>query len=683
LALSLSERAAAVEIENVGGEPLTIDITNTTALGYHFDNRNVTSAAGALVPNQLVDDNYGEWFNQLYVRLFYWKLSLGVRLDSAVFFRTLDRQDTQDLVIEQLGAADLGLENQLNRELNSRYTNLVYPAKLWLGFKHDALEVTAGDFYQQLGRGMVFSVRKIDEAGIDTTVRGGKLEVKKTVDDFRIATTLFGGQLNPIRVDFPTGRILHGAGSPLFFGFPRAGDFSYYRTETEIVTERAKPSYLEDNVIGSNLTLGPKQVQFELNGAFLFRQSNSEEQQRCLAQVTSTDPRVAEDAIDRCLSELPSFNEQDASRSHDQIRNFSGAVRIPPIEDVVDGYVEAAGQQQTDGRVIDISPDGSVTRQVDVWGYGVYANVNVRASIFSFTLQGKHYRNFFPLAANIDLTTPGFGAAEYNIVNYSEPPTTESIYVEPIGAPDVCNTGGRTRIDAKISEKLNVYGWLGRYVSYTEIDPNLEPVDPADPQSERTCTPPGQNANGVSRANARRTDTWDTAGGTEIDIGDKGTHYWGWVGGRFTDRYEPVPVVTGAPADSAVFYREGYVRYDFNQHLAGDFSLSAVGYHRRRYEPSQLAIPWHEGENLLALNWNPHLAFIFGYEYQTRPGLPTHYFNGAIQYRSMDDDHWYGQLFDTVRLFVGQRRSALRCVGGVCRVYPAIEGAKLELVSRF
>jgi len=689
LALSLSSatRAHAIEVEDVGGESLTIDITNTTSLGYHFDNRNVTSGAGSLVPSQHVDDNYGDWFNQLYVRLYYWKLSLGVRLDSAIFFNTLDREDAQALVIDQLGAANLDIENQIGRELHTRYTQLVYPAKLWLGFKHEGLEVTAGDYYQQLGRGLVFSVRKIDEAGIDTTVRGGKLEVKKSWGDFHLASTLFGGQLNPIRVDFPTGRILHGTDSPVFFAFPRVDDFDYYRptsaTGFTLFTERAKPSYLEDNVIGHNLTLGPKQVQFELNGAILLRQSNSEEKERCLAEVpTVGDQALIEDAIDHCNAAFPSFNEQDESRSHDQIRNFSGAVRVPPIEEIVDGYVEVAGQHLTDGRAVAVRPDGGVDQLVDVWGYAVYANVNVRASIFSFTLQGKHYRNFFPLAANTDLTTPGFGAPEYNIVNYSEPPTTESIYVEPIGAPDVCNTGGRARVDAKIAKNLNIYGWGGRYVSFTEINPNLEPEDPTDPTSDRTCEPPGTNSEGVSRSDARRTDTWDAASGAEIDIGDKGTHYWGWVGGRFTDRAEPVPTASGN-TESAVFYREGYVRYDFNQHLAGDFSLSAVGYHRRRYEPIQLAEPWHEGENLFALNWNPHLAFIFGYEYQTRPGLPTHYFNGAIQYRSMDDQHWYGQLFDTIRLFVGQRRSALRCVGGVCRVYPAFEGAKLELVSRF
>jgi hypothetical protein len=656
--------AAAVEVPEVGGETLTIDVSNTTEIGYHFNNRNVTTSGGTLIPNQHVDDFYGDWFNRLYIRAYYWKMSFGLRLDSAVFFNTMDRGEAQQLIVDELGAANLALENDFSREVHSRYTNLIYPAKLWLGFKHKGIEVTAGDFYLQLGRGLVFSVRKIDEVGIDTTVRGGKLKLRKKFDDFRGELTVFGGQLNPIRTDFSTGRILHGDGAGLFFGFPEVNDFEYYRSnganDFSRARDRAKPSYLEDNVVGANITVGPKQVQFEANGALLLRQSNSEALQRCISRLPG-DASTAEDAEDLCRATYPSFTEPDASRSHDEIRNFSGAFRIPSIEDTFDAYFEVAGQQQTKGRVQAITPLGEATREDDLWGYAIYGNVNLRGGIFALTLQGKHYRGFFPLAANIDLSTKGFGAPEYNIVNYSESPTTENLYAEPIGAPDQCISGGRGRVDAKVADHSAVYAWVGRYVSWSEID-----------TTNNECV----------ESDALRTDTWDVASGAELDSADGKTHYWGWIGVRLADRAEPAPVVPGRP-DLTEFYREEYVRYDFNQHLGGDFSVSALGNHRRRAEPDQLPDPWHEGENLLSLNWNPHLSFIFGNEYQTRPGFPDHYFNGAIQYRSKDGDTWYGMLTDSVRLFVGQRRSALRCVGGVCRVFPAFEGMKLEVVSRF
>jgi hypothetical protein len=288
------------------------------------------------------------------------------------------------------------------------------------------------------------------------------------------------------------------------------------------------------------------------------------------------------------------------------------------------------------------------------------------------------------------LTSPGFGAPEFGTVTYSQPPTTESIYVETIGSRDVCVSGGRGRLDANLSDHLNLYGWVGRYVSWSEINAKLEakelasPTNPT-PDETPTCTPSGSDPlrPDVSRSDARRTDTWDSAVGGEINTEGGKSHYWAWIGTRATDRKVAVQVSSEIPGESKVFYREAYIRYDLNQHLTGNFSLAALGYHRKRYEPDQQPEAWNEGENLIALNYNPHFAFIFGYEYQTRPGQPVHYFNGAIQYRSKDSEHWYGMLADSIRLFVGQRRSALRCVGGVCRVFPAFEGAKLELVSRF
>src|SRR5690606_7442056 len=131
---TMAARAEAVDIPDVGGETLTIDISNTTELAYRFDNRNDQQANGTtLNPAELVDDTHGAWFNRRYVRARYWRFSLGLRLDSAVYLETMDRQDVQDLIVERLGAPDLELENRFGRELHSRYTSLIYPAKLWLG----------------------------------------------------------------------------------------------------------------------------------------------------------------------------------------------------------------------------------------------------------------------------------------------------------------------------------------------------------------------------------------------------------------------------------------------------------------------------------------------------------------------------------------------------------------------
>jgi peroxiredoxin len=46
--------------------------------------------------------------------------------------------------------------------------------RMWLDYKSRRLELRVGDFYHSIGRGLVFSVRKIDELGVDTAVRGGR-----------------------------------------------------------------------------------------------------------------------------------------------------------------------------------------------------------------------------------------------------------------------------------------------------------------------------------------------------------------------------------------------------------------------------------------------------------------------------------------------------------------------------
>ena len=666
--VGIGGEAAAVEIADVGDETLRIDISNTSTIAYRFDNRNSRSESQRLRPERRVDDNYGEWLNRLYLRNYYGDFSLGVRLDSAIYFNTMTRLQAQQLVVEELGRPNLDRENGFGRELHSRFTNLIFPSKLWLGYKHKWLQVTVGDFYAQLGRGLVFSVRKLDEVGLDTTVRGAKVRINTKVEDWRVQATVFGGQLNPMRIDFPTGRILHGNGSPLFFGFPETQDFQLYSAlgadKFQLVTERAKPSYLEDSVVGGNVTFGPKPIKFEFNTAVLLRSGDSR------AQVACTEMDNAD--VDRCRAEFPAFSSTDASRSHNRVANFSAAIRVPTIDNIIDGYIEVAGQQHAAGRYQTLTPVEQ--REDDLWGYAVYANVNINAGPLAFTLEGKHYRRFFPLNANIDLVTPGFGAGEYNLVTYSQPPSTESIYVQYIGAPNLCITGGRARADLTLHDASKVYGWVGHYSSWTEKDATNNNCESKTAPTEADPTPADDNL---------RTDTWDTAAGGELNLQKGKTHYWAWVGARMTNRAVAEQVSPEIPGLTTAFYREGYVRYDFQQDLGGDFSLTMYGNHRRRFEPDLQAEPWNVGENLMALNYNPHWTFVFGFEYTTQADFPNYYFNGSIQWRAKNNDKWWGQVFDSARLFVGQRRSALRCVGGVCRTFPAFEGGRLEIVSRF
>src|SRR5690606_17523085 len=114
--------------------------------------------------------------------------------------------------------------------------------------------------------------------------------------------------------------------------------------------------------------------------------------------------------------------------------------------------------------------------------------------------------------ANVDQVTPGFAAPEFNVVQYSRPPTASSIYTLFIGSPDNCMSGGRARLDVSLADRFRLFGWLGHFVSFSEVDPNNATCDTDD---------------------ALRTNTWDAAAGTDFAPQGGKSHYIAWVGGRF------------------------------------------------------------------------------------------------------------------------------------------------------
>jgi Family of unknown function (DUF6029) len=677
LLLLTGARASALEVENVGGKPLVIDITNTAVLAYHFNNRNDSD----LNPPTQVDDNYGEFLDRLNVQASWWRLRLGFRLDTALYFNTLDRQGIAGLVKDQTPYIDANATknnppaalaadatNNLIAELHSRFLRAIYPSKLFVGYDQKGLEVTVGDFYVQLGRGLVFSVRKIDELAIDTTVRGVKAATDTQMGDLQFDTMLFAGQMNPLRVDEASGRRLNGAGSPLFFGFPGAGPMEQYdvRTAPGQVIEQilpGQPSYYEDAAAGGKVEMTTPWYSLGVNAAGLYRKH---------ADFSSTDP----------------------SKEHDRILNYSGTLNVPSILKHGDLYVEVARQAMRDGHLA----QGGGSVQPDLDGFAAYASASITGGPVSISLEGKHYRNFFPLSSNIDITTPGFSAPEFSLVTYSQPPTAEPIYTEVVsgGSPNVCNTGGRARIDYRFNREASLYAWVGRYTSWSEV--------PGQDLSHG-CVIAASVRDSTGHVNAVETDIWDAASGVDLGFEKGATHIKAWVGVRTSDT--AVPELTQGEAEPiTAFYREGYLRYDMIFHLKGPFSLQFQGFHRHRWEPVSFTKPWNEGENYTALQWSPHLSAVFGYEYFAKDGCEPsryqtlssparaqsnfcNYVSGGLQWRSGSTwaenprKKYVAQLFDAVNLFVGQRRGAIRCVNGSCRQFQPFEGARLEVTSRF
>ena len=696
LALLAPAAASAVETQ-LGGKPLVVDVTNTSILNYHFNNRNTADGNVTTV----LDDDYGEWLDRLNIQASWWKLRLGVRIDAATFFATPTAERIRSLAtVAWPGAANLDhrldTENQIYGDLHTRFLRSYYPSKLFVGFAQPGVDLTVGDFYAQLGRGLVFSARKIDELAVDTTVRGVKVVADHDFGGFRLAGTFFVGQMNPLRIDETSGRRLHGDGSPLFFGFPRAGDLSTFQYPPPLmpgetgtgkpflVTQPGTPNYLEDTVLGAHLEGGTKHFVIGGNTSVLARTSHSEDYLRCI----NGDGLNGDNSPEFCGHQFPEFvSNNNPALAHNTIVTYSGSASIPSIAKHGDLYVEVAGQNLRDGHLSQAKLGGPIVKGADSSGHAIYASASINAGPVAISLEGKSYRNFFPLSGNIDTNNKNFGAPEYSLIAYNQVPTVEPIYTEPVsgGSPNVCIDGGRGRVDYRFDRGTSVFAWLGRYTSWTEK--------------------PGRNAAECTINESTRSDTWDAAVGTELALEGGKSHVRAWVGARTTDVPEAL-VTVNLPEPTHTFYREGYIRYDLVKHLSQRFSLQMQGFHRRRYEPVTFPEAWTEGENSTALQWSPHLSAVFGYEYQYKPTTgcrPSyhdaqgahagadlcHFFNGGITFRAnlgeegTPTERVLGRIFDTVSVFVGQRRGATRCVSGVCRQFPPFEGAKLEITSRF
>lgn len=78
-----------------------------------------------------------------------------------------------------------------------RFETQVIPERLQFNYETPQWSLTGGDFYRQLGRGFLLSLRKGDEVATDVAIRGGQVQWSDTTNKL----ALFGGWTNPVNVD--------------------------------------------------------------------------------------------------------------------------------------------------------------------------------------------------------------------------------------------------------------------------------------------------------------------------------------------------------------------------------------------------------------------------------------------------------------------------------------------------
>ncbi len=609
----LGQRSArALEPGQIGGDALHIDITDASSVIYNFDNRDTKPLD---VPTR-ANDGWGMWYNRLNLQASSGKWTLGLRVDNAWFYRSPYPESIALDVVQTRPAGGGVSDQQLFRqklgeaggELSTRYVNWVYPAKYYVGYTTRDVELTVGDFYAQLGRGLVLSVRKNDELSSDTTVRGARITGLVDAGPVKLRMTLLGGEMNPLRIDEASGRYL-AVDSSVTPGYLAATEAGMPRAvDTDFVL--ARPTYAPDRLAAAQLEIVPKGLRLGTQASLLKRQNPL---------------------------------RSDVVGQADTILTGSQSVEVNDFDGHGDGYLEVAVQDLRDADRDTRSVDSDLLDP----GYAVYNGLNLIELPVSLTFEGKHYRRFFPLKANIDTIR----AREFLGVQYSAPPTTEALWVDTeFENFNTCVTGGRLKGDVHIGKDESIYAWAGRYYTWGERAAN-EKCEIADANLDRV---------------------WDFATGFELMGQRRKSRANVTFGARIDESVEPLVTTRGS---TNLYYQETYARYDIVRWLGGPFSLQLQGWHRRRHQtvggPDE---PWFEGQHLTGIDWSPHLSVAGGFEYSTNPAVPSTYVNGQAVYRITQSS--------SIGLFVGQRRGALRCVGGVCRVFPPFEGVRLDATVR-
>ena len=608
-ALLVTTSAHAVDLPKVGDTKPTLDVTETSVVAQRFNAREGEN------PN---DQGYGQWLNRLNALFSYKTISVGIRLDSAYYW--LRPEDRDYPTVQQ--------KNNAITDGSTRFHDSIYPAKAWVTYKSGALEATAGDSYVQFGRGLVLSMRKVDELGLDTTLFGGKVVLQS--DPFQ--AIVIAGLANPARIDEPSGRSLL-LPKPVPVGLPGAN-------------AGPQPLLGSDRIVGAQIQAGRGlPVVLATHGVIVTK---------CAPYSYDANGRVNDsffDApigtcnqgdVDIWLGKLEGNKAGPILASSETI-NLGQSLEIPSLWGHGNLYVEAAVQKH----------DPDATNKLEDQGNAVYGSLTSTGGPISNTLEVKSYRNYFPLSGSVDI---GRASAFANVA-YSAPPTAEVVTQDAMfGSFNACVTGGRDRFDYRLTDDLLVYGALGYFITRSET-----PGGKCDRMGKSTSDDPSTSTN------------------TVYDVSTGGQ--WTFDGARsiafLTLTHRDDRLENGDP-----YYFEWAVQYTITKYIGGPYSLELTGRNRwRRQEDENLrrggdgAAWWAEGEDYLALKVAPKWVFSSGWEYTNRIGLPDNYFNGSILYRFTSQSN--------IRAIVGQNRGGLKCVSGICRNFPAFNGARAELTLRF
>lgn len=498
--------------EKVERKAVPVDVTSTTTAGV-----------------RKIGDVYGELYEKLNISGGSGRWHVAARVDGAGFVSEPSSDIDDRYVLEKATAT--------------------YAAR--------AVDVTAGDAYVSFGRGLALSLRKIDELGIDTTVRGAKV-VTRTGP---LEGTLVAGYANINNVDEATSR---------------SRDDTY------------------DLIGGAQLAIRlPRRFLVGLYGsAVAFR-----------------------DALGLAAGD----------EYRDRIGQVGAMLDAPNLLDNAGLYVEAIVQ------AADTEPASE-----ERLAFGMYATATVAASSKATLLvEGKSYGSLIPLNPRLD--------NPFESVAYNNPPTAER-KLQPLENPQRNIAGARARLEWRFTP-----GAIG-FVNYGAFRDWLGYADPDTVGSVRDGTIHDPYAGLELR--------WDEARS--------------WAISQFGYRF----VILDGSGERV--RGDAHAELNVVHRLDRCYSITLQGLHRERLKAVSpiLTEAFREGSIDAGVRIRSAVTLSAGYDYTTEPTQPKRdYFHGNFT--------WDVSGASSIRLFVGSARGGLRCISGVCRVFPPFEGAKVTVTVRY
>jgi hypothetical protein len=568
------EAAAKAEAAPERQSDVRFEITEATTLMYAWDNRDST-------PNNVateVNDHFGVWYNRLNAQASTGGFRFGLRLDNAWYFTSPDVTETALDLYASRPDEPGGLSppayfrlkvDETGRELSNRYINWIYPAKLYATYAARDFDVTVGDFYAELGHGIVLSVRKRDELASDDSLRGARANAHLRAGDVRLGFSAMGGSANPLRIDEGSGRYLgvHHSVTPGWLaiteaGMPRAIETDFV-PEAEECADFGTCSYAPDRLAAGQLSFELGQLKLGTQGSLLVRQAP--------------------------LS-------PDIVRSADRITTASQTLELATADGSGSLSLEAATQKlwQDDGE--DELPAG----------FALYGSATFARGPLVLLIEGKHYRRLFPLLANTSVAR----AREFSQVAWNAPPTAEASYIDTeFDNFNTCVTGGRARGDVEFLRGVSAFGWLGYFETFAESVPNDR------------CEVSARTRNRV----------YDLASGFEFRSRDARARDALTLGARFDDADAEIQSSTG-PTHTFYreFYARYDLIHPLGGPFA--LELHGV-HRRRRRTLGGPENPWFEGEHVTGLEVGAAWSFAAGLEYDTNPLPPDWFVNGVVRFR--------------------------------------------------